>query len=237
MKSLAIIITLSSLIFSCQNSTEKNQTTQNSVVIKNPSEERSDSIKENIIRKEIAVDTGSKTKSTYHLSLTSNALQLINSQTGSSTEVNFGKPLDEMVETINKVLQSKVSTIGINSECGAGPLKMAVWKNGLNLIFKEQKSNKEWQFVGWYLGKGSGNLQTLKTMAGIGIGSTRQEMESAYVIKVNTTSLGNEFSTSSGLYGIFDGSGKDAKITDMWSGLTCIFNFLSDSPISSIRMD
>jgi len=61
---------------------------------------------------------------------------LINSQTGSSTEINFGKPLDEMVETINKVLQSKVSTIGINSECGAGPLKMAVWKNGLNLIFK-----------------------------------------------------------------------------------------------------
>ena len=128
-----------------------------------------------------------------------------------------------MVETINKVLQSKVSSIAINSECGAGPLKMAVWKNGLNLIFKEQKSNKEWQFVSWYLGKPSGNMQTLKTMAGIGIGSTLQEMESAYVIKVNKTSLGNEFSTSSGLNGIFDGPGKNAKITDMWSGLTCIF--------------
>jgi len=128
-----------------------------------------------------------------------------------------------MIETINKVLQSKVSTISINSECDAGPLKMAVWKNGLNLIFKEQKSNKEWQFVGWYLGKDSGNLQTLKTMSGIGIASTRQEMESAYVIKVNKTSLGNEFSTSSGLYGIFGGSGENAKITDMWSGLTCIF--------------
>ena len=223
MKLLAAIIAFSAFLISCQNSKEKNQTTKNSTVIQNPINEKSDTTKKNIIKENISADTSSKTKSTYHLSLTSNALQLINSQTGSSTEINFGKPVDEMVETINKVLQSKVSTISINSECGAGPLKMAVWKNGLNLIFKEQKSNKEWQFVGWHLGKASGNMQTLKTMAGIGIGSTRQEMDSAYVIKVNKTSLGNEFSTSSGLYGIFDGSGKDAKITDMWSGLTCIF--------------
>ena len=221
MKLLFIIITFSTFLVSCQNSTQKNKTTKNPIVIQNPSNEKSDTIKENIIVKEISIDT--ITKPSYSLSLTSNALQLVNSQTGSSTEINFGKPLDEMVETINKVLQSKVSSIGINSECGAGPLKMAVWKNGLNLIFKEQKSKNEWQFVGWYLGKASGNLQTLKTMAGIGIGSTLQQMQSAYVIKLTKTSLGNEFSTSSGLYGIFDGPGKDAKITDMWSGLTCIF--------------
>ena len=223
MKLLVCMISFSAFLISCQNPTEKNLATKNTTVIQNPSNQNFDSTKKNIIKEEISADTSSKIKSTYHLSLTSNALQLINSQTGSSTEINFGKPLDEMVETINKVLQSKVSTISINSECGAGPLKMAVWKNGLNLIFKEQKSNKEWQFVGWHLGKASGNMQTLKTMAGIGIGSTRQEMESAYVIKVNKTSLGNEFSTSSGLYGIFDGQGKDAKITDLWSGLTCIF--------------
>ena len=221
MKLLFIIITFSTFLVSCQNSTQKNKTTKNPIVIQKPSNEKSDTTKENIIVKEISVDT--ITKPSYSLSLTSNALQLVNSQTGSSTEINFGKPLDEMVETINKVLQSKVSSIGINSECGAGPLKMAVWKNGLNLIFKEQKSKNEWQFVGWYLGKASGNLQTLKTMAGIGIGSTLQQMQSAYVIKLTKTSLGNEFSTSSGLYGIFDGPGKDAKITDMWSGLTCIF--------------
>lgn len=221
MKLLFIIITFSTFLVSCQNSTEKNKTTKNTIVIQKPSNEKSDTTKENIIVKEISIDT--ITKPSYSLSLTSNALQLVNSQTGSSTEINFGKPLDEMVETINKVLQSKVSSIGINSECGAGPLKMAVWKNGLNLIFKEQKSKNEWQFVGWYLGKASGNLQTLKTMAGIGIGSTLQQMQSAYVIKLTKTSLGNEFSTSSGLYGIFDGPGKDAKITDMWSGLTCIF--------------
>ena len=157
------------------------------------------------------------------MALTSNALQLVNSNTGSTTEITFGKPLEQMVETIDKVLQSNVASIGINNECGARPLKMAVWKNGLNMIFKEQKSNGEWQFVGWYVAKPTGNLKTVKTMAGIGIGSTRAETESAYVIKVNKTSLGNEFSTSSGLYGIFNGAGKNARITDMWSGTTCIF--------------
>jgi len=95
------------------------------------------------------------------LALTSNALQLVNSNTGSTTEITFGKPLEQMVETINKVLQSNVASIGINSECGAGPLKMAGWKNGLNLIFKEQKSNGERQFADWYVRKRSVNLTTV----------------------------------------------------------------------------
>lgn len=60
-------------------------------------------------------------------------------------------------------------------------------------------------------------------MAGIGIGSTREEKESAYVITITKLSLGSEFATTSGLYGIFDGAGKNAKITDMWSGTTCVF--------------
>ena len=223
MKSLVSIIFLAILFAGCQNAAEKNTDIQNATVIEKSKEVNPAPGKADSLRTEISVDTTANAKSAYHLSLTSDALQLVNSQTGSTREISFGKPLDETVETINKVLQIKVSSIDINTECGAGPLKMAVWKNGLNLIFKEQKSNKEWPFAGWYLGKAAGNLQRLTTMAGIGIGSSRQEMESAYIIKVNKTSIGFEFSTSSGLYGIFDGPGKNAKITDMWSGLTCIF--------------
>lgn len=171
-----------------------------------------------------SADDSTVTKaSTRYLALTSNALQIVNGNTGSTSEIAFGKPLDELVEITNKVLQDKVSSIAINSECGTGPLKMALWKNGLNLIFKEQKSNGIWQFVGWYVGKPTTNAKPLQTMAGIGIGSSRATMEEAYVIKVTKSSLGYEFSTTSGLYGIFDGSGKNAKITDMWSGTTCIF--------------
>ena len=223
MKSLVGIIFLAIFFAGCQNAANKNTDIENATVIEKLKEVKPKPGKADSAGTEISVDTTANIKSAYHLSLTSDALQLVNSLTGSTREISFGKPLDETVETINKVLQIKVSSIGINTECGAGPLKMAVWKNGLNLIFKEQQSNKEWQFAGWYLGKAAGNLQRLTTMAGIGIGSSRQEMESAYTIKVNKTSIGYEFSTSSGLYGIFDGPGKNAKITDMWSGLTCIF--------------
>ena len=223
MKLAAGIVLLSTFLCSCQNTAEKNKESKNAIVIEKQTEVKSELGKEDSFRKEIPDDTTANITPSYHLALTSDALQLVNSLTGSTREITFGKPLDETVETINKVLQIKVSSIGINTECGAGPLKMAVWKNGLNLIFEEQESNKEWQFAGWYLGKTAGNLQRLTTMAGIGIGSSRQEMESAYIIKVNMTSIGYEFSTSSGLYGIFDGPGKNAKITDMWSGLTCIF--------------
>jgi hypothetical protein len=78
-------------------------------------------------------------------------------------------------------------------------------------------------FVGWYMGATAGASQELTTMAGVGIGTTRAEMESAYVIEVNKTSLGHEFSTDGGLYGIFDGPGQQAKITNIWSGLICNF--------------
>ena len=169
------------------------------------------------------VDTSVPQTATQFLVLTSNALQIVNGNTGSTSEIAFGKPLDELVDLTNKFLQEKVTGIGINSECGAGPLKMAHWKNGLSLIFKEQKSDGLWQFVGWYVGKPTNNSKPLQTMAGIGIGSSRAEMEAAYVIKVNKSSLGYEFSTTSGLYGIFNGSGNNAKITDIWSGTTCIF--------------
>ena len=223
MKLLPITIFLIGIFTSCQNDKKENQVVQKSKDIQQPATvERGDS-HQAVIQKEMPGDTAIKVKSAYRLALTSNALQLVNGETGSTAEITFGQPLDQMVETLNKVLQSKVASLGINTDCGAGSLKMAVWKNGLNIIFKKQKSKGEWQFAGWYLGKPSGSLKTVQTMAGIGIGSTREEMESAYVIKVTKTSLGNEFSTSSGLYGIFNGNGKNAKVTDMWSGLTCIF--------------
>ena len=210
------------LFTGCKNSLEKNTKTSiaDTVIV---ATKVNSSNKNNSIVQKFTVDTLNQILPTHHLVLTSNALQIVNGSTGSTSEISFGKPLDELVAITNKILQEKVSGIGVNNECGAGLLKMAVWNNGLNLIFKEQKSNRLWQFVGWYLGKSANNTKPLQTMAGIGIGSTREEMETAYVIKVTKSSLGYEFSTTSGLYGIFDGPSKKAKITDIWSGTTCVF--------------
>ncbi|OAQ38232.1 hypothetical protein A5893_15660 [Pedobacter psychrophilus] len=157
----------------------------------------------------------------YALALSPNALQLVNQNTGATTEMSFGMQFDDAVETLEKVLKLKPS-VGINSECGAGPLKMATWDNGLTLLFKEK--NKEWLFEGWAANKAKNPEMKLTNMAGVGIGSTRKDMESATVIEVEKTSLGYEFSTKSDdLFGIFDGAGENAKITALWSGISCNF--------------
>ena len=162
-----------------------------------------------------------RTETKYLLALSHNALQLINQNNGSTTSLGFGLPFERMIETVEKVLEMK-PTIGGNSECGAGPLKMATWDNGLTLFFQEK--NKIFEFVGWGANEAQLAEKKLKTMAGIGVGSTRKEMESAYVISVVKTSLGYEFSTKSDdLFGIFEGVDENARITNMWSGTSCNF--------------
>nr|MBC7612251.1 hypothetical protein [Pseudopedobacter sp.] len=157
----------------------------------------------------------------YSLALSANALQIINQSNGSTNEIGVGMPLEQTLATVEKVLNLK-PTIGTNSECGAGPLKMATWDNGLTLLFQEKKG--EWLFVGWAANQAKNPALKLSTMAGIGVGSTRSEMESAYVIKVVKSSLGYEFSTKTDdLFGIFDGPDKNAKITNLWSGVSCNF--------------
>ena len=167
------------------------------------------------------VESSPQKEITYALALSANAIQLVNQTTGSTKEMSFGMPFEQTIATIEKVLNAK-PTVNINSECGAGPLKMATWENGLTLLFQEEK--QEWLFVGWAANQPKKPDLKLITMAGIGVGSTRQEMESVYVIKVSKTSLGYEFATKSkDLFGIFDGATKNAKITNMWSGVSCNF--------------
>ncbi|MDF1517953.1 MAG: hypothetical protein RQ864_05820 [Lutibacter sp.] len=178
---------------------------------------------------EFQQDTLQKTKNNKQsLVLTSDALQLVNQITGSSNELPFGTPENQLTEIINNTLESKAVNIVVNTECGAGPLKMVAWSNGLTLVFQENNTKSaepktDWLFQGWLIDGTKEGAQKLTTMAGIGIGSTLAEMQSAYEIEVKKTSLGQEFSTASGLVGILDGTGKDAKIIHLWAGVSCNF--------------
>lgn len=159
------------------------------------------------------------------LALTSNALQLVDSGSGSTREIAFGMRFDQLVEVVTKVLESAPTSIAVNTECGAGPLKMASWPNGLTLVFAERKhGDSSWLFAGWFVGKPTKvSSRKMTTMAGIGIGSTVQDLKSAYVATVTKTTLGQEFSVDSGFYGLLSGTGKNAVIEVMWSGTSCNF--------------
>lgn len=155
------------------------------------------------------------------LVLTTNALQLLNEETGASTDLLFGMELDQVVEIINTTIDSKFNDTQINSKCDEGPLNMASWENGLIITFQENKISRNWEFAGWIMEGNAKNPDALTTISGIGIGSSFQELEDAYEIDVKKTNDGSQFSTSNGLYGIISGEGKDAEIKILWSGITC----------------
>ncbi len=159
------------------------------------------------------------------LTLSANALQLVDAVSGSTKEISFGMPFDQLLALMNRVLNVKEpSSIQVNAECGAGPLKMATWSNGLTLVFAEkQRGNGEWRFAGWFAGKPATNDRKLTTMAGISVGSSRKELEEVYVVTVIKTSLGQEFSVGDGFFGILSGAAKEATIEVMWSGASCNF--------------
>lgn len=168
-----------------------------------------------------SVKETSQAQTQYFLALSEGAIQVVNANNGSTSQITFGMPFEQVITAVKKILNSNPS-ININKECGAGPLKFAMWDNGLNLLFQEK--NGEWLFAGWAANQIQKQNSKLTTMVGIGVGSTRREMESAYKITVSETTLGDEFSAKNGnLFGLFDGPSKDAKIINLWSGLSCNF--------------
>lgn len=145
------------------------------------------------------------------LAVEAEGLRLFNAKTGSARPVAFGTPRDQVLTSL--AFRGPPGT-GRNSECGAGPLDYANWPDGLGLYF--QGGN----FVGWMLDKRAKGGIT--TASGIGPGSSRADLESAYSATFSDTTLGTEFAAGE-LFGLLDGEGKNAKITNMWGGVSCNF--------------
>ncbi|UZK70560.1 hypothetical protein OKW76_05860 [Sphingomonas sp. S1-29] len=119
-------------------------------------------------------------------------------------------PDDEVLGSLERVRGPAVK--GTNADCGAGPVHVAGWHDGLSLLFQGAR------FAGWSLGtRGVGGIATA---AGIGPGSTRAERDAAYSATVSQTSLGSEFSAGD-LHGVFDGNSGGTCITEMWAGVSC----------------
>lgn len=104
---------------------------------------------------------------------------------------------------------------GTNADCGAGPVQYANWADGISLVFQNGR------FSGWSLdGRARDGITTAD---GIGIGTTRGELDAAIgpPLVVRRTSLGAEF-TAGAYHGLFDSTKPDARIKDMWAGISCV---------------
>jgi hypothetical protein len=105
-------------------------------------------------------------------------------------------------------------TRGSSSECGAGTVDYSNLRDGLQMTFQDDK------FVGWTINIADSPLRTAK---GIGVGSIRQELDAAYKIDVEESSLGLLFSTGE-LVGLLDQDGIEGLVTDIWAGTVCLID-------------
>jgi len=151
------------------------------------------------------------------LALSGDGLDLL-SERGSVRHLLFDTPADMVIDAVTRTHGGIAPQHGRNEECGAGPLDIATWQDGLTVM------TQHGQFVGWSLSRGAADADGARpaTMAGIGLGSTRRVLEAAYTTEVHKTTLGQEF-TAGNLFGVLDGRAPSARITALWGGTSCNF--------------
>lgn len=133
--------------------------------------------------------------------------------TGAARPLPFGMTQADTLSALERV-RGKAAK-GTNADCGAGPVQYANWADGLSLVFQNGR------FAGWSLdGRAADGITTAD---GIGIGTTRAELDSAIgtPLVVRATSIGTEF-TAGAYYGVFDGRVANSRITNMWTGVNCV---------------
>jgi hypothetical protein len=122
----------------------------------------------------------------------------------------FDMPEAATIEALTKALGRPPTDRGENSECGGGGMKFADWKDYLTVWFLDER------FAGW------NSEGKLKTLEGIGIGSSRADLSTLPGFEAEESTLGTEF-RSGGLSGLLASKAPDAKVTHLWGGATCVF--------------
>ena len=133
-------------------------------------------------------------------------------ESGASRHVTFGTPRDAVLRAVTAAVGEPTSR-GVDAECPGGPLEGAEFEGGLGLSFSEGR------FIGWDLSSRENGRYT--TAAGVGLGSTRQQLEDAIAIEVEQSPLGHEFH-SGPLSGLLSSLAPSGQTTALWAGTTCL---------------
>jgi len=135
---------------------------------------------------------------------------------GSTTPLLFGAPQADVLAALEAVLGAPAEVGPGSAECPNGQDAAAAWPDTIQVGFSLGA------FQSWTLRPDS----TLTDMTGIGIGSSRADVEASWSITVQDTSLGVEFFTAvdgSGYSGVLSDSSPSGVVTNLWAGHACIF--------------
>lgn len=134
------------------------------------------------------------------------------------TQLPFGTGKDEVFTFLEEVLGASPTVTESSPECGNQADEQLLWPGQLSVDIRDD------QMISWQLAQGS----PITTVSGVGLGSTRAEVESSIVIMVDETSLGTEFATEGtgeggGMGGLLTGPEPTGTVTELWAGEICVF--------------
>ena len=147
-----------------------------------------------------------------HVALDGDGIRVVNAGTGSTRPIAFGASAEQAIAAA-VATSGALRSRGTNEDCGAGPMEILTFPDGLHLHVQSGR------FVGWSVS--AVGAETPRTMSGIGLGSTRAELEAAYAADVRRTTLGMEFAAG-GLQGVLASGAADARVTALWAGASCV---------------
>ena len=124
----------------------------------------------------------------------------------SRLSIDFGRAQVGVIDTVRRLLRERPVEVVTVAECGAGPMTIARWENGLSLNFVDE------DFRGWV-----SSDPNLPVDGGFIPGQARVEMPQ---VSFQVTTLGNEFNIGP-ISGLLDET--ESEIQIMWSGATCFF--------------
>jgi hypothetical protein len=157
-------------------------------------------------------------KASAAIAVDGEGLRIFSEPGGSARAIPFGTDEATVISVVEKLRGKAVRER--NEECGAGPIDFAAF-GGFQLHFQDGK------FGGWSLRENEAG--GIGTANGIAIGSTRSALDATFPdMEIDPEStLGTEFYTGgdadNGISGLLDGTGKAAKITNLWAGVDCAF--------------
>lgn len=135
------------------------------------------------------------------------------------TYLAFNSPREAVERELARALGPIVDR-SRNEECGAGPIDSTSFPGGLTLNFQMGR------LEGWYLARGTGTsaLGEIVTVEGVTVGSSQSALKAITPLnQVEESTLGEEFTTGSGIGGLLDTIDGTKTVAALYSGTTCFF--------------
>ena len=137
---------------------------------------------------------------------------MVDPTNGSITEAALGGPADAAL-SLGQAAFGEAASLDPQG-CALDARESYAWSNGFVVHARDGA------FLGWSVRPGS-PAAGLTTVDGIGIGSTREEVQAAFDVEVAATTLGQEFTTGS-LTGVLDGDAPTSEVIALWGGDSCV---------------